>query len=69
MAEKTSFIFLLENGLVCWSPVLCAGRFVFRFGSYEIVEFKRGAVLMLIVHGDTLINNAMSQINVFVSAP
>ena len=44
-------------------------RFVFRFGSFGIIEFKRGVVLMLIVRGDTLIDNTVSQINVFVFAP
>ena len=48
---------------------LCARRFIFRFGSFDIIEFKWGRALMSIFCGDTLIDNAVSQINVFVSAP
>ena len=65
IAEKTSFIFLLENGPVFWSRVLCACRFVFRSGSLDIIGLHRGSALTSIVSGDALIDNAESQINIY----
>ena len=64
MAEKTSVIFLLEHGPVFWSRVLCACRFVFRFGSLDMIRLHWGS-LTSISRGDTLINTVALQLHVF----
>ena len=49
IAEKTSFLFLLENELVCmpclvWSRLLWACWFIFRSGSLDIIRLHQGRV-------------------------
>ena len=66
IAEKTSFIVLEGNGPyfghVCYARV---DLFFVLVLPSDVIEYKRRAALMSIVRGDTLINNAVSKINVF----
>ena len=47
--------------------ILC--RFVFRFGSLDIIGLHRGSALASIVRGDTLIDNVVFRINIFCVRP
>ena len=51
--------FYLPFWPVFWSLMLCACRFVFSFGSLDIIELHQGSALTSIVRGDALFDNAV----------
>ena len=66
---KTYKILPHENLRTILRHTVCACRFVFCSGSLEIIGVYRRSALMLIVRDNTLIDNTVLQINIFVSAP